>query len=372
MIGKLFLMFEPFLKFMSTDVQHWFIKKMFCGERKRVFYKRFASMERKSTQVMIILNNFMERYKKKKTLPFEYYLVSSLIFDIKDGKDLVASLKEWLEPDEYLILSAGQRAKIADAIDRCVSFNERKERISAMVWGALPGPVLKVMVLFAFLFFIGKYTIPDLMQGRELKESSIWIDLLMGLSSYATSMAFPLSVAVIVFVVALLVYSFKNWTGDLRIKADKYLPWSAYRLLIGTNWLSSLSILIKEGMAGLKALEMTYAIAENTNPWLAKNIEKIKALYGTKTLGEAMSLAGTDFPDVELIEEVVFYSDQSGGDSVVMGIADEWGLNTEVMIKEKMDLISNILTGFISLSFGLVALSLIMFFQSMLNSVSGL
>lgn len=94
--------------------------------------------------------------------------------------------------------------------------------------------------------------------------------------------------------------------------------------MIGGGWLISLSAMIRSGMILNQALQSMRA-ASTKNPWLADRLTRIIGqLQLGKNLGRAMEGAQTGFPDPEIVDDLVIYSDMPNFSEVLYRIGQQW------------------------------------------------
>jgi type II secretory pathway component PulF len=143
------------------------------------------------------------------------------------------------------------------------------------------------------------------------------------------------------------------WKGSLRVYVEKIPPWSFYRLQIGTSWLFALATLLSNGVTQTDCIKQMVKSSERKNPWLADRLKKTSFfLKNGQSLGPALDSTKTNFPDPEIIDDLLVYSELENFDEALFKIGREWvdeGL-------EKMDREAEVLSGVIkNIVYALVA-----------------
>ena len=145
---------------------------------------------------------------------------------------------------------------------------------------------------------------------------------------------FVVGFLILVFVVGL---SLNNWSGRLRAKFDKLPPWNIYKIHISVGWLMSLSSMISAGITMPDAIRM---LADNASRYLRSILEEVlHYIANGDNLGVALARAGRDFPNKEIIGDLMIYADMTDFDKNITSIANDY-LDDSV---RKMESISNVL-----------------------------
>jgi len=134
------------------------------------------------------------------------------------------------------------------------------------------------------------------------------------------------------------------------VKLDKFGPWAIYRTLIGGTWLITTAALLKAGVRLEDAVRQT---AEGADPWLSDRLKAITSgLSRGMNLGESMLRSGYDFPDVDIIDDLMIYSKYSGVDSAMESLAKQWVNDSVEIVKLKMGAIFSIGIVVVALTIG--------------------
>jgi len=131
--------------------------------------------------------------------------------------------------------------------------------------------------------------------------------------------------------------SFARWDGRLRIKLDRYIPYSVYRIVLGSTWLISFSALVEGGLRVEQALR---ELSSTASPWLQTRINGcLRGMQSGLSVGDALINAGHEFPDREIIDDLGVYSNLSGFDVALTMLGKEWLEESVTQIKSRMHLV---------------------------------
>lgn len=286
------------------------------------------------------------------------------------GHHLDTALTGFASPEEIMLIASGQKAgKLPDGLRMAAELLEARRQIVGAVAGALAYPLFLFLMALTMLAIVALYVMPEL---AHLADPQKWTGLARGL--YLIS-AFVGSWGGIVLLAALgggcvaLVATLPLWTGPARKLADRFPPWSMYRLTVGGVWLFTLSTLMRSGMQ-LSHILNTMLASENTSPYLRERIRAINNQVGRgENIGEALYLAGLDFPDRELIDDFRAYAGLPHFKDQLQELARDWLQEGIAAIQRKARLLNVLFLLLIIGQMLLIAMS-VMDLQSQLSTHS--
>jgi len=112
------------------------------------------------------------------------------------------------------------------------------------------------------------------------------------------------------------------WRGDARVLADRFAPYSIYRLVVGSGFLMAFAALQSAGVTVEKSL---LRLSGMSQPWLRERLDG--ALLGVRSglnCGEALRNAGYAFPSREVIDDLCVYAEYKGFSEALKLLAAEW------------------------------------------------
>jgi type II secretory pathway component PulF len=257
--------------------------------------------------------------------------------NLERGMSFSDTTRGWLPDEETLLVTSGNISNLVVALENTTRVIESARRIRSAVRSAVAYPLFLLILTFGIIVMVGLYLVPPLVEvaGSDV----IWRGAargLIGMSDFTIKYwyMFVVGFLILVFVVGL---SLNNWSGRLRAKFDKLPPWNIYKIHISVGWLMSLSSMISAGITMPDAIRM---LADNASRYLRSILEEVlHYIANGDNLGVALARAGRDFPNKEIIGDLMIYADMTDFDKNITSIANDY-LDDSV---RKMESISNVL-----------------------------
>ncbi|SOC27064.1 type II secretion system F family protein [Thalassospira xiamenensis] len=271
---------------------------------------------------------------------------------IENGKPLSTAFGSWIPDTDRVVISAGEAGNLPQALENAVFIAEGGKRIKSTIYGGIAYPILLSTIAIGFMAMFGLQIIPAF---DEVVPKEQWT----GLASYMALMAdfvngwmFPLLGAFIGFMMTIL-FTLPRWTGKLRVKFDKYPPWSIYRLLSGTGFMLSVSALVK---AGVQIPEILRILQKGANPWFFERMSStLRYVSAGKNLGDALYATGYGYPDMETVRDLRSFSELENFDDMLEKLGREWLNESVEKITKQMNVLRNLSIVFLGAVFGLIS-----------------
>lgn len=269
-------------------------------------------------------------------------------YNLERGMTFSEATRGWVPPDETLLVSSGNLSNLASALENVERVVNGMSRMRRAMSGAVAYPLFLLMLTFGIIILVGIYLVPPLadVAGNDIvwrgaARSLIW------LSEFSIDFWYLFLVGFAV-IVSLIWLSMANWSGRIRAFFDRFPPWSIYKIQVSVGWLMSLSAIVRAGGTLPDALRL---LSDNSNKYL-RNILEIVLHYiaNGDNLGIALSKSKRNFPDQEIIGDLIIYADMNGFDENLNKIANDY-LEESV---RKVERLSNLLN-----SVGILLISLI-------------
>ena len=221
------------------------------------------------------------------------------------GLSFAEAIRPYVPDDEYMMIVSGDKANnIPAALDLVCDVKSRIRKIMQAMRSALYQPASYLGVLFVSLYVIANWVVPSLVTTSSImKSDDTSLHILVLASGMATGKMVFVSGGVMLVLVVLLWFSLTRLTGPLRLLLEHLPPWSTYRNVQGYVWLAGFIALVRAGMPDTEALQHQ---ANSATPWLRERLEAILANLGPRgrSLPEAMSVTGYNFPSPEMIDDI--------------------------------------------------------------------
>lgn len=296
--------------------------KLGSAARRRLYLK-LAKMMENGTPILDALNSIHQRritagqQKSQLTMALEDWIKK-----IQNGMKLSQAMAGWVDPEEQMLISAGEQSgNIEKALVSTAEIMVAKKRIRSAVIGGVFYPTLMLILSFGLLVMFSYKIIP---QFSIVVPDEKWhgIARLMIDSAQFTRDWLPVVTVFLVALIILFFYSLPRWKDGLRVKFDRYIPYSIYRILVGSTWMISFAALVNAGVRTENALQQ---LETNASPWLKVRIAScLREMRSGHSIGDALARSGYQFPDTEIIDDLGVYSKFSGYDQALEILGREW------------------------------------------------
>jgi type II secretory pathway component PulF len=290
---------------------------------RRRFYGKLAEMTRHNIGVLDGVIHIRNRMKQRGQIAA--HVLDRAVEILNTGKGLHVALSDAIPGEEAMLIRGGiQSGKLPAALDLAVAVIEARQKIVNGIREALGYPILLSGMFLILLFVVSNRVVPQL---ALISDPTTWQSgayTLYVVADFVNSIPGVICLTLPVLLLVLAVSTLPNWTGRMRTKLDRIPPWSFYRLVNGSVWLFTLSTLLQANVQITHALDAMRAMP-GTSPWLKERIDGVKSgLLLGKGFGVALDRAGFDFPDRELIDDLLVYSTLPGFEKRLHIIAEEW------------------------------------------------
>jgi type II secretory pathway component PulF len=241
------------------------------------------------------------------------------------GHTIGTALLGYAGYEEIMLISAGENSdKLSESLLLAADLLEAKRKILQAVVGALVPPFFAISAYVLCLYIVAIYLIP---MFAMLSDPAKWTgaaSMLYMASSFVNSIFGLIVPAAGIALVFVMFWSLPNWTGALRVRADRLPPWSIYRLTVGAVWLYTLSIFMQSGMQLTDILDNMQS-SEAGSPYLR---ERAQSILGNsrngESFGEALYLCGMNFPDAAIVDDLRVFADMPDFMDRLFEIAKDW------------------------------------------------
>jgi type II secretory pathway component PulF len=321
---------------MAFSLQRFWLKLQFgATQRIRVYQKlnRFLSSSVSLRQALEIMYQHASEDGRKPKNPTAVILLQWLR-SVKNGQSFGQAIQGWVPDGDRLVIEGGEAAgNLPQSIERAVLISESLRLIVSTIVSGIAYPVLLFLAAIGFLIFFGTTVIP---QFAEILPRDQWTGV-AGQMSVMSDFVQNGLIWVLLTLAALgilIATTMTKWTGNLRVKFDRYPPWSIYRLVIGAGFMLTVSGMIRAGIAVPKILSM---LQRGASPWYVERLSK--TLFQVKNghnLGEALYRTGFNFPDKDTVADLRAYANLNKFDETLQRLGEEWLGDAIKRIKAQM------------------------------------
>ncbi|MDR3438186.1 type II secretion system F family protein [Telmatospirillum sp.] len=314
---------EDFVVFLSSlDLRRLWAKASLSSRSRLRLYGKIASLSRTGMPLPRALDAVWQVTSvggKRATSP-QAFVVDAWRRKVYDGYSFGRALEGWVPEREWTIVEAGS-GDLGLALEEASGLIDSSQKMKGAVFTAIGYPLFLSGLLCLLLWIFSVDAIPAF---AEVKPMEKWTGLAASMGTLSNAVRAGLFPFLLFCGIAagVVVWSLPRWTGIWRCRFESLPPWSFYRLVMGTSFLTSLVALLRSGMPIPEALRRLRTTA---NPWLGERIDA--ALYFVNSgydLGEALHLAEHDFPAREIVEDLRIYATLGSLDESMARIAAEW------------------------------------------------
>lgn len=292
---------------MAISLQRIWLKLNFgTKERIRVYEKlhTFLTSNVALRKALEIMYQHASDDGRKKNNPVALILLEWLR-DIKNGRDFGHAIQGWVPDSERLVIEGGEQASLPDAIQRAIMISESLRSITATIRNGLAYPCMLFAAAIGFMFFFGISVIP---QFEEILPRDQWYGI-----AYQMALMSDFARNWLIWVLLLLAalgvligVTMPRWTGPMRVRFDRYPPWSLYRLVIGSGFMLTAAAMLK---AGVKETKVLISLQRGASKWYTERLSRTHfQIKGGNNFGEALYRTGFNFPDKETVKDLRAYA----------------------------------------------------------------
>ncbi len=309
---------------MLSDIHRWWAKLQFTDTARLRLYRKIAKMLSNGLPLLKILDELQYRASDHGRKPGESL---AIVLDdcrraVQNGRLLAEGLEWWAPKTERMILMAGEQSgRLETILETVVEVVQAEKKVKKVIVGGLIYPVAVFSLILVYVYLFGTRVIPEF---ARMVDPSNWQGAARSL--YVMSLLVQdwmlYLVAALAVIVAAVLASMPLWRGNLRVHADRFAPYSIYRLLVGSSFLMAFSAL---QFAGITVEKSLMRLSDMAQPWLRERLDG--ALLGVKSglnCGEALRNAGYGFPSRELVDDLCIYAEYKGFAEALKLLADEW------------------------------------------------
>ena len=207
-------------------------------------------------QLAKLLQNRMHLHEALRLLKFQAEerksplanVYTHILHKLGRGRTLGAALDGLASREETLLISSAQdSSRLAGGLLLASKVLDAKSSIRKSLIGALAYPLMLLLLIVIMMLIVAERVMPQL---AMLSDPETWQGAAYALylqSSFISSWRGTALGIAILILICVVFFSFANWTGSRRRIADRFVPWSIYRLTIGTLWLYAVATRMRAG-----------------------------------------------------------------------------------------------------------------------------
>lgn len=334
--------FRAGLKEASRGWVETFYAKQF-GKKERVqFYESLMGVLEDGIPIEVALETVEKAFSNNgKELHPVSIICGEIAMTVRGGKSLAHSCRAHVPYDEASLIETGEETgNLVQAFRDCVRIIEIRQRIGRLVRSVVALPSLTWSLMWALLYVIALWMVPSMTRRSDPESWTGIPELLYHLSNLVTHYGLAILIGLLA-VIAIAVTTLPVFCGlkikpdsptwqvqvsrvlqVARLRVESFPPWSLYKVLHGSIFLLNMSVMLRTGINQLDALAI---LNRSAPPWLSERLDAIH--YGVssgKNFGEALKLAGHQFPDAMAIHYLEVLATRKGFAESMERFANRW------------------------------------------------
>ena len=241
---------------------------------------------------------------------------------MRSGNSLAASLAGWIPASDRMVLEA---IEASDSFPRHLETFSRNLHLRAAARGQIIGelayPILLLCMVYGLLVFFHIRIAPVL---GDLLPRSQWIGAASHLdhaSRWAAANIIPVAVTAALSAPAMALL-LRHWAGRGRATADQLPIFAEYRAQTGIAFLKSIGAMMSSGMSAVEAISR---IRPGVCPYVGRRLDLVRYnLLNGHDLGAAIELAGSGWPDRDLVLSLQVLANLPDFPTRLSEIAEDW------------------------------------------------
>ena len=256
------------------------LKKLAFSSSKRAdFYREIKDYHDSGTPIYQIVITLYAEYKRYYKKSFLIDMLKDVGHSMKSGERFSESLRPWVSREEFTILTASEsRGVLSDGLQLVIKTMETKSKLyTSLIVGVLK-PFMFLGLTYALSMFMGKVLVPKLFGGKDVSLMPPAMQQMNSLAEFSTTYL-DWMVLIVSVALGLIMFTLPSFTGSLRTSFDRFPPWSLYRSIQTSMFLSILASFLRAGIPFKEALD---SIKKTSSPYLAWHIQKmlVKMAHG--------------------------------------------------------------------------------------------
>ncbi len=294
-------------------------------------------------------------------------VLNDLRKSVANGTGLAYALRNWVPNSERMIIEGGEKAGLLPAaLNSAIQITGTAKTIRNTLIGGLLYPVLLIALTIVYMAMFGTMVIPAF---EEVLPREQWTGVggqMAILSDFVRSWLAP-TLAVMGIAIISTILAMPRWKKGLRVKFDRYPPFSIYRIVQGSGFMLTISGMLKSGIPLVQSFEI---LSKDASPWYRERlIRTLQLLNNGENLGDALKLTGYGFPDRETINELRAYSEMSNVEEALEILANEGLEETVEKIKGQTLIMKNCAFVFLGATFGWIMMGIFSIQQQVAGAV---
>jgi len=350
-------------------LQNWLAVAQFKGSLRGRTYRKIASFLKNGVSLsdtLRALYRFASEDNRKPKTPGAI-IIRAWLDRVNNGQSFGRAVTGWVPASDRIVIEAGETAgSLAGALEDALFITESAKKIRTAIIFGLAYPAFLIMFAVGLLVIFSWRIVPAFVEVLPREKWTGTAAVMASVSDFVSTGLVP-AILMVAAVIAVTIWSLPRWVGRWRVTADRFVPWSLYRLNMGSGFLLSVAALVK---AGVKIPEILRILMHGAPPWYYERLwEALKHVNNGLDIGESLHRTGMNFPDRETVQDLRAYAGFDNFDETLELLGHQWVDESVDRVKAQMSVLRNVAIVVLGAVFGAIAVSIFSIQQQAASSL---
>ena len=259
-----------------------------------------------------------------------------ILRDIEAGvgrSQVHARVAKYVKGAEALVFKSIDKTPPVGVFSAAAKLAAQQNQLSSALKASLATPVILFLLIGVISYMMGAQLFPAM---ESFGSTADWPLIARVMSTVTQWFVAHVTwvIGTIVSLIAFIAFLLPNWSGKGRIYADRFAPFSLYKLQQGTAF--TFTVIELGRMGQLLGPALLKDMAQGATPYMALRINAIGNELRTQKFGESLDGAGHEFPTGDLIEYCMALDGTQDWVERFSVLLDRWLVHLEQRIKEQV------------------------------------
>ena len=279
-----------------------------------------------------------------------------------------SAIQGWAPEEERLLIVAGETGgQLAQTLVNLCGIMDNVKALRSALRSAITYPFVLIGAMFGYLSIVSIVAVPKFAEVYDPSNWTGYAQVMYQLSEIAPQ----LLIGFVLFIPSSFILyqvAVRSIGGRPRIYLDRVPPFSFYRLQTGAGFLLGYGSLLQ---AGVQATEAMYLLVKRsqTNYMRVRAGAALGGLRAGLSVGRALESTRYEFPDREILADLVTYSDLANFDQRLLDISKDWVSQTVVEVTARTKAVNQMLLMMLIVVVGLMVYGLFQIQQQVASGI---
>lgn len=251
-------------------IRHHNAKWAFSSAKRAKMYEDLAAFQAAGIppfEAIVAINDVQRR----RGSPLEY-MTSAWIETIESGGSIGDAMAPWVDPGEVTMIASGEKAgTLEESLREAAALTRERTEMISLAASKLVMPAILILALLGFVYYIAATIVPT---AKSLLPDEFMPTFARGyftFGEYAMNWG-PWIILAVILLTLVIAVTLPLWTGTLRDRADRFFPWTLFRVMQSAFFLLTLSAMLRSGMAPMTSL---VELKRYAKPWMRVHLERM-------------------------------------------------------------------------------------------------